>query len=301
MPTAVLLPDLTGVAEAMSWIDADGSEHMLDGSAGVYVGEGKSGRWAPPVEQALASLAFSDGSRITGTFIRARKLDIPLVSVASGVLATRQLARVVQGWFDPRRDGSLRVYSPDGTIREITGRPSLEVAEGTIMEQSPDHHMMVLTLTAADPYWQDASDTTQTYTIADVPSSLVFKSPFFPFRVVTSEVLAYTLIVNGGNGDAWPVWTIDGPVINPAVRNFTTGKLLALTRSILSGERVIVDTRPGQKTVRDAGSSNLFASLNAGAEMWPFTVGTNAIQVEGQAATTATLITLAYRERHYGP
>lgn len=107
---------------------------------------------------------------------------------------------------------------------------------------------------------------------------------------------------NNGNTAAWPLITITGPIINPAVGNATLGKFLYFDSLILSaGDILIIDTNPASRGATVAGSSkigslrfidSLWPSMTKGAlETWQF-------YAMGGGTTVATTMTLSWRNTY---
>jgi len=65
-------------------------------------------------------------------------------------------------------------------------------------------------------------------------------------------------LTNNGNADAWPTFTVLGPMTGPTITNLTTGQKLVfnpVVTVIPGGIEMVIDTRPSVRTVRGAGTS----------------------------------------------
>jgi hypothetical protein len=60
---------------------------------------------------------------------------------------------------------------------------------------------------------------------------------------------------------------------------------------------VTIDTTQGVKTVRNASGVSLYGSLTSDSTLWSLAVGTNAIVVQLDGASTASAVQLSYRRR----
>ena len=118
-------------------------------------------------------------------------------------------------------------------------------------------------------------------------------------QAVSTYCLASASINNDGDTEAWPVWTITRPGVDPAIRNVTTGGVTEILTTVAVGETVVIDTRPDQKVVSTGYGSRLTPTPNS--SLWAFARGVNAIQVELNAATAASSVQLSYKRQYWGP
>lgn len=134
--------------------------------------------------------------------------------------------------------------------------------------------------------------------------------PFFPMATGSSDFGPYfgsssvfddQLIFNDGDLEAWPVWTIVGPLDTILLTNSTTGAVIDLSDdsglSLAGGDILEIDTRPGFKTITKNGT-NVFSTLTDTSTLWPLAVGENIVAVSGGSATGATGVDLTYRGRY---
>ena len=147
---------------------------------------------------------------------------------------------------------------------------------------------------ATDPYWYDTADIVNTYVSGGTPPAFF---PFFPLRLSSSSVFASPVVVNDGDVEAWPVWTIVGPGSAIVLRNLTVGSVLSLPVTLGVDEAVTIDTRPGVKTVRNSSGLSLFGSLTWDSALAALVKGPNTLALEMSGATPASSIMLSYRRR----
>lgn len=283
--------------QAFGWVDADGTLTALRVGNGIAVGEAVTGRFGPSMRFTLETVPLQPGQRFRQVQHGLADLSIPVVFYPATATALRALLRDWAHRLDPvRGDGALRVTAPGGDQREIICRYS-DGLERLVEDDVSDlygHARAVLHFVTEQPYWQDASDTVQSWTLL---SSLATFFPFFPLRLSGSEVFADATVTNDGNVEAWPVWTIGGPGSSPILRNLTTGDMLSLPVTLLAGESVTIDTRPGAKTVTKQDGTSLFGSLASPPALWPLAQGSNSIRIEMSGATSVSSVTLTWRRR----
>lgn len=288
--------------EQVLWIDARGVVLPFDGSSGVALLVGRTGLWMPPFELVEFDRPMHAGTRVVKVKTGPRDYDLPLLFQGASYEASYALLKSALGHFDPTRGpGTLRVVDPNGDSRELpevyyTG--GLEMAESW-PDWSPTHYRAVASFHAPDPYWYDVGDTTATYA-SDVATAPTF-FPFFPLRLSAGTVLTSPTLVNDGDVELWPIFTVTGPGTDLLLLNTTTGKFLSMPVVIAADEQVVIDTRPGHKTVTDAEGRRLFGSLSATSELWPFPVGASTFQVQMNGANAASQVQVRYRRRFYSP
>ncbi|MFI9817570.1 phage distal tail protein [Saccharothrix variisporea] len=277
--------------EVTEWIDADGTATTLE------VEWDATGRGMPPIRFEEDRVPERAGSRLRAVRHDTREMTLPLWITGSSQSDLWTNLRALALKMDPTRgNGKIRVTSIAGDQREVTCRyaAGLELNErlgdtaGPLVQRAP------VLFRVHDPYWYAVSDTTEPFTVGTTATFF----PFFPLRLSSSEVYATGSITNPGDVETWPVWTITGPGSAIVLRNLTTGKSLSLSTTLGAGESVVIDTREGVKTVTHSSGANLFSSLSATSSLWPLARGVNAFQIEMSAATTASLVSLAYRPRY---
>jgi hypothetical protein len=281
----------------MSWltfIDPDGTEHVLTTDVDVDVEFGVEGRFMPPVESVLERVPRQPGARRRQTQFGVREVVLPLEVFGGSEVGLRTRLRELVRAFDPTRgDGILRSTAPDGSVRQVTCRYSagMEVVEG--LDLLGNVQRAAIVLEAVDPFWYDTA--TSALTIG--PTQAAF-FPILPLRLSGSEVYADTDIVNDGDAEAWPAWTVTGPGNDPILRNLTTGEAIDLTGvSLGAGEQILIDTAPGVKTVRTGDGRNLFGDMTPASVLWALAPGRNSVRLELSGATAGTSFALSWRRR----
>ncbi len=261
--------------ELTEWIDVDGAAMDLD------VEWNTVGRFGPRVAVDEEEVPGSPGSRARGVRHLARDFVLPIWVTAADEVALRTAMRQLVVRMDPKRGaGTIRVTSPGGDQREITCMvvDGLGMLEHLGETSGPTVQRVTLLMRAHDPYWQAAADEGMTIESGDRPSLF----PFFPLRLSSSEVFAEITVTNTGDVDAWPVWTVDGPASSITIRDLRNGKhfTLNLADELTLGESVVIDTRPGRKSVTKSDGTDLFGDLTTASSFWPLWPGATAVRIE---------------------
>lgn len=108
-----------------------------------------------------------------------------------------------------------------------------------------------------------------------------------------------TTITNTGDVEAWPVWTIVGPMTQLRAWNQTLGTRFALTYNL--GEQQTITITTDQPTVRGPGDANLSKFIDwfntAGTELWPLADGANVIGLQVDGASASTRVQMSFVPR----
>lgn len=296
-------PDVSSVVYAL--LEADGTEHLLDGSEGVYA-DSVTVIGAPDVVIVSARAPGRPGEVVRNVAIGKRQVEIPFLVNAATNSSLRNRIDLLSRWVDPLRgEVVLRCYREDGGIRDLHCRlvDGLEInyaAGGFGTMRVP------ATLEAtADPYVYDTDETTASYGIGATFG--FFDSPFFPLKLSASAVIATTALDNDGTADIYPVWTITGPGSDPSIRNLDTGLAATLDYTLALGEQVIIDTRIPERRptdslgrpmpqVRSTSGDNLYPLLSED-YLWTFPVGSTRFQIAMTGATADSSIELSFARR----
>jgi hypothetical protein len=283
-------------------VDVDGSSHVLGDATGIYLAVGAKGLGMPSLSVNSDKLPYAPGSRLRRIATPPSKVDLPLFIQAASAAALEQLLDNLSGWVLPGTENDdepstvrFQVLATDGTSREIEGvcLGGLD-NEDTVEAMGDTWQNLVLSFEVSDPYWQDTTDTTHTFTSgAGVRSWWAY----WPYDLTPSNVFAEETISQTGQIETWPVWTITGPGSTPTLANLTTGASLELDVTLAAGDVVTIDTRPRQKTVTNQNGVNLFPSLSAASELWALAKGSNTLRVGMSSATIASALSLSYRRR----
>jgi hypothetical protein len=151
-----------------------------------------------------------------------------------------------------------------------------------------------VTLFAPDGYWRDVTE--QVISRGYSPGA----SYLAPYpRVSSGQVFGDQAITNDGDIEAWPTWTVVGPLEQFTATNLTTGQTFTLTTSLAAGQTVTITTlRP---TVRGPNGDNLAGGLNwPQAYLWPLLPGDNRVSFAAAGADVGTAINLAFHPRFEG-
>jgi hypothetical protein len=289
--------------DTLDYVAPDGTVTRLTGQPDldVHWALGVTGRFMPPINRVEDRLFGQAGARLRAVRVDAREVNLPLTVIGTNELAVRAKLRALIRTLNPQRgDGRLRVTAVDGTVRELTCRYSdgMEGREsrsdtGAVFQRA------VLVLRAADPYWYDTDQQSQTYRAGQ--AGMFFASPFFGLRLSSESVFGSQVVANDGDVETWPVWTVHGPCTSITLSNDTTGETISLPITLTATQTVTIDTRPFRKTVRRDDGTNLYGSLSATSSLWALPLGDSTVTISLPGATADSYVTLNYARRWLTP
>lgn len=287
---------------------------------------------APPPAVTATEAVGLPGSRFRQARWLARPIRLPVRLLADKPVeverAINRLARMV----DPTvGDCILKVTRPDGVTRRISAR-YVGGLEGALIEEFDisRSNEFDLNFTAHDPFWRDDVEVEreiitivsplldtdfddpdidfddllafngQTYgtgALAFDDATTPFDDAFTGFSGDASAVttLAFTI---KGDVTSWPRWTIDGPADNISLINSTTNKHFSLSTSLLAGDQIIIETKPGSRKVW-LNSVEIWDDVVAGSSFWglePTNEQIVSVAAENMVDGTS-LVNLKWRER----
>lgn len=284
------------------WIaDVDCETHEWRSARGETIRfvtrSGAKSRMMPPVAITTIRVPQAHGGRFRGARHEERLVALPVVFPGPQTAGRDELRRWARALDPAAGEGTLTVVIGPYAGRQLVC--AYEAGLDELVEEWAFLELGALAFRAADPYWQDSSESTIQATLG-MTSYLWF--PFAgswaaqPLILGASEVFAALTITNAGDVNAWPVITTLGPGTDLTLRNDTTGAVTHLTGDVAAGSTVTVDTRPGHKTVRVDGF-NAFARLTDDSTLWPLIPGANRVSIGFAAATSASRVTFAWRHR----
>jgi hypothetical protein len=285
------------------WVpDADCETHEWRSSAGETIRfvtrtEAQQ-RMMPPVSIHTIRPPQAQGGRFVAARHEERFVTLPVVVPGPHADPGRQEVRRWAKALDPLKgEGTLTVVQG-----QFAGRQLVCVYEAGLDEFTEEFPLLGLTtlgFRAADPYWQDATESTL---LAKLGLNLSFWFPFAgswaaqPLILGPSDVFASTTITNAGDADAWPIITVTGPGTDLKVSNQTTGQFWSFPGTMAAGSQLVVDHRPGRKSVRLDGF-NAFSRLSDDSSLWPLIPGPNRISIGFATGTAASSVLFAWRNR----
>lgn len=222
----------------------------------------------------------------------------------------RQISRAFKLTTRRERPGLLITQRPDATTRVIEAF----YAEGLSGEPQQGHLFArpVITLFCPDGKWRDEQPQVLDWTFAASgggPAPVNFFAPYLSLadsRELGSgtgeedDPASLTTVTNPGDEEAWPVWTITGPLTQFRAWSTTLDARFTFTYPLTAGQSVTISTDPDM--VRGPAGENLSEHINwfdpGGTELWPLSDGPNLIGLAVEGAGTGTAVRLTFYPRY---
>lgn len=265
------MPILTGTATAgevvaaveafrgtsLVWTDHTGASwDFSDPSGGVVaLNSGITGLGMPTITRYTSVAPAVAGSRWKGWRVEEREVMLPLL-VWSDVSDAQFLARDRALWAGMRPDapGTLTFTTPDGQSRVLTCRFSSDNGDTTYYSptRSGWHEYQVSLVADDDPLWRGPAER---WTFAAGTASPWFSGAGGVITISPSQTLGNAQVTNRGEVDAWPVWSVTGPVDTLVLG--VGGGTVSIASAIAAGQSVDIDTRPSSLSIVDQSGADL--------------------------------------------
>lgn len=256
----------------------------LDGRDGYKLLFNRSGAQMAPIEIVEDEIPFEAGSLYRQTNIQSKTLSLGLLLSATSKSELNDKKRRLETVCGA---GAVKLYAKmsDGyrflTCRYAGGMEGTENRDTT----GATFQKYVVSFRASFPFWQKA-----TKTVSSFGHGLGFN-------------FSNGIIINDSTApDCYPEIFINGPGTNPKIENLTTGKSFQLNVTLASTDYIYVNTRPGERTIKDKNGVISWNLLSTGLnQFWSLVPGENAIQVQfTSGADTTTVTKIHHREAHWG-
>lgn len=253
------------------WIapDADGTILDLNPAEEQNGAERFSLRGIGGLGAALVDLSTSasilGGVTVDGSRVKERTLNWPLrIRARTHLEFVAEWRRVVKLFTMTRRrgPGRLRIERPDGTRREILAYYT-DGMEGQPDEGAWRRETMVVQLLCPEGLWRDV-DPVQFEQLQETGGDYLNPYP----SIGSGTVIGAGRWANLGDDDAWPIWTVRGPMTAMTATNVTRGQSFTVTYTLGVGETLTVQSQPIK--LRGPAGQNIITALNllGGGKPW---------------------------------
>jgi hypothetical protein len=150
----------------------------------------------------------------------------------------------------------------------------------------------VMSFRAPQPYW--VSTSTESFSIRSGNTGRGLLPQLSKLRVSSSSSLGTVTVSSSADVEAYPVWTITGPVTSFTASNGT--QTFSFPGVIVSGETLYVNTQTGEVT--DNSGANAYARLGSAPKLFPIQPGVTTIEITGLSTDNDTRIVCDYALRY---
>lgn len=289
------------MADQIFWTSPGGTTVELTDSASGYsvLASGTTGLRSVKYEPVTTQYAGVDGASIELIRAEPNQPTLGLMLEASSESDFQTRARALVHLMRPQAGaGVLTVRTSTGDTRNL----DCYCIGGLEGDESPEVTMtgawwrLVLQFYAPSPWWTGDE---QTIDFGLGAPSQFF--PFFPLKLSASSVQGqFTVNMADADAPSYPMWTVTGPGSSLLLENQTTSRSIQVNAPLSLGQSMVIDTRPGQQSIRRSDGTNLMSYVTSDPALWPLVEGINYVSATLTGATAASRISGVYRPRYSG-
>lgn len=273
--------------EKIYWQRPDGGTIDLTDGVKYNILQGVDGRFMPPFEFISDPVYTYPGEVVRSRKTKPREVKLPIVVMGATSADMRANLRSLTNSFGTMYDvGKLKVVTDDAKTFMLncyfSGGMTLEESTNT---GNSTFRIFDATFTAYDPYWFNPVENVASW--------------WDPQGALTGDHIIY----NNGDVDAWPIWSITGPLTDVLIRREGTPDVLSISYTLSDyWHYIYVDTRPLNRSVLANHVTNIFSSVNLGSELFPLAPGANTLNftVTQSSYDAHTWISCRWVDRYYG-
>jgi hypothetical protein len=242
---------------------------------------------SPDVRLDFAARPAAHGSYDSDVWYAERKPTIEGTFFAPTFAAQRQAEQALSRLTSSLQPVPLQVDEPPYSRQLMVKRAGrLTLTQiGLVTQYS-------LPLVAPDPRRYDVTSISSS---TGLPSDGVGFGPPFgaPFGSGISGTSGALNLTNVGDIESWPTLTITGPVLDPVVRNNTTGDELRFTIDLPAGSFLTIDT--AERTILLDGTANRRNALLTGSRWPPIVPGSNEFVFRAAVFSATASLTVRFQ------
>ncbi len=287
-------------SSVLQYVGSDGTITVFtDEPNGVIAMPGVLGLGNIPYQILTQDLPAIDGAALLGVRGTIRDIFVPVFIEADTRVELLAKLTSIANTLDPRYGGGeVQVFQQAGAH---SGRRIAALYAGGMegddgIDVSGLHWATYgIAFKALNPAWLDVSDVYFRWVVGT-------DDPFFPLLPVTltaSQIIGNDVpVINIGDEPGYPVWKITGKCNSAVLTNNTTGLSFSVDHVQDASNHMVIDTRPGVKTIVDEDGTNLFTSLGPNPKLWPLIRGANSIALEISGTDASTYVEMSYTPRY---
>lgn len=250
----------------------DNGDSVVFDYAGGYLINKPSG-----IDTLSISLAQAKGINQTGATIQSTNIQPRPVTITGYFVGDMQPEKKERLISVIRPDLGGKLYADDFYLNVWpTATPTIEAKTHSARFQ--------LSLLAAYPYW--CKDDSAATVLSGIQK--LFKFPWNLSRSYQFGKFMETKFMNVFNGGQVPVpytatFTASGDVVNPRITNATNGKFLLIKKTLVSGERLVVQITHDRTYVTSNVDGDCRGALSLSSNMFELGVGDNVLKPEAES------------------
>lgn len=274
--------NFNNLSKLFRYVNANGDSVTFDFEGGFLINKPKG------IDTVSVSLSQAKGINQTGATIQSTNIQPRAVTVTGRIFGGDQAVKKDRLVSVIRPDIAGKLYADDYYLNVWpTATPTVESKEFGAQFQ--------FSLLAAYPYW--CKDDSVTTVLSGIEG--LFKFPWNVSRPYQFGRILETKFINVYNSGQVPVpftatFTISGDVVNPKITNAVTGKMLKINKSLVSGERLVVEITHDRTYVTSSIDGECRGALALSSDLFELDTGDNVLKPEADEGLTNMLIDIAF-------
>jgi hypothetical protein len=241
---------------------------------------------------------YQDGSTYIGSVLEERIIPIELKIIGISFNDISNKRQVLSRILNPKSgegELTLEIGAKSLTVNAVSD--FIPKFSGTTDGFGESFQRCLLQVTAHQPYWTEQLKVSHSLKAFQG----TFKFPFsFPIEFGISG--EKTLLTNAGHIETPVTIEIQGPVVNPQVKNLTTGQVFRINRAVSSNEVIHIDTNPGEKRVEVIRDGRIIMSAMGWVDytvtdFWQLAPGGNEIEYTADAGDQDAIVAVSWHNR----
>lgn len=239
-----------------------------------YILEKKSGFGYPPNDLKMVKSPYQIGSTLIGQVIEPRVIEIEFTIITENKELLLQRKREVINAFNPLKGSGKLTYEDQDNTYQIK---AVSEQSPKFLKSSGTYQGVLLKLHAPDPRWYNPDE----------------------FTAVLNQ---NTEIINNGDTQTPLIFTLNGQMSNPMIINKTTGQKFSIKHTTDSGEKIVINTKFGSKSIILYDSlgrkRKAFSLLSFDSQLFGLATGSNIIDFRTSNMNEESNGIVNYKERY---
>lgn len=270
------------LSKLFKYVNDNGESVIFDYSGGFLINK-PSG-----IDSVSVNLTQAKGINQTGATIQSTNIQPRPVTINGYIVGDSQKEKKNKLLSVIRPDIGGKLYADDYYLNVYpTATPNIESREATAKFQ--------FSVLAAYPYW--CKDDSASATLAGIQK--FFKFPWNLTKEYRFGQLSEAQFMNVPNRGQVPVpyratFIAKGDISNPKITNATTGKYLLVNKSLVSGERLVVDITHDKTTVTSSVDGDCRGALSLKSNLFLLEVGDNVLKPEAESGLSNMQVDIGF-------
>lgn len=265
------MKNFNNLSKLFRYVNENGDSVTFDYAGGYLINKPTG------IDTVTVSLSQAKGINQTGATIQSKNVQPRPVNINGYLVGDGQAASKEKLISVIRPDLAGKLYADDYYLNVWpTATPSIEAKQWGAQFQ--------FSLLAAYPYW--CKDDSVSATLSGIQK--LFKFPWNISRPYRFGRLMETQFMNVPNRGQVPVpftatFAASGDVENPKITNAETGKFLLINKSLVSGERLVVEITHDRTNVMSSIDGDCRGTLSLKSTLYQLEVGDNVLKPEAKS------------------